>query len=111
MGCVVGEGPRARTDFRPSLVVNPLVAARGRVKRARTFERGRRERGIASEERRELMCTEQITPFVFLCAVQGGSGGGGGTAYDTENGLLVGWNELNLRCVCLTSSMLSYFIW
>eukprot|EP00903_Cladosiphon_okamuranus_P013189 g12301.t1 len=29
--------------------------------------------------------------------VKGGSGGSGGTAYDTENGLLVGWNELNLR--------------
>eukprot|EP00752_Nemacystus_decipiens_P007132 g6387.t1 len=29
--------------------------------------------------------------------VKGGGGGGAGTAYDTENGLLVGWNELNLR--------------
>ncbi|CAM9234143.1 unnamed protein product [Ectocarpus sp. 8 AP-2014] len=27
----------------------------------------------------------------------GGSRGAAGTAYDTENGLLVGWNELNLR--------------
>lgn len=34
-----------------------------------------------------------------LSAAQGGSGGSGGTAYDTENGLLVGWNELNLRYV------------
>ncbi|CAB1118694.1 unnamed protein product [Ectocarpus sp. CCAP 1310/34] len=29
--------------------------------------------------------------------VKGGSGDAAGTAYDTENGLLVGWNELNLR--------------
>ncbi|CBJ30531.1 conserved unknown protein [Ectocarpus siliculosus] len=29
--------------------------------------------------------------------VKGGSRGAAGTAYDTENGLLVGWNELNLR--------------
>ncbi|CAN0086776.1 unnamed protein product, partial [Pylaiella littoralis] len=29
--------------------------------------------------------------------VKGGSGGEAGAAYDTENGRLVGWNELNLR--------------
>lgn len=36
--------------------------------------------------------------WLLLLRVKGGSRGAAGTAYDTENGLLVGWNELNLRC-------------
>lgn len=38
----------------------------------------------------------------LLCSVPGlqeGTCGGAGTGYDTENGLLVGWNVLNLRWV------------
>lgn len=60
------------------------------------------ERGISRlKNERVFLYSKHVNASAWLLlSMQGDSGESGATAYDTENGLLVGWNELNLRCVC-----------